>query len=1057
MLKKLSSLALCIFLASTTFASPVDEQAALSAAKAFLNEKGLSLNISERMSHRAKKANNNENDSYYYIFNSTNGGYVIASGDDKFYPILGYSDKGYIDFDNMPEGLESLLQSYKDAIDAFDNNADIATSQATRRSMSLAKYPIKPFLTKHWGQLAPFSSQNPKVNNTFCPCGCLTAVVGEIVGYYEYPTTLPSTTAYTTEMLGLEIPALPSYDIDWMNMLTNYSTQSYTDTEKAEASRFMNHLACLMKSDFFEDYTPTPVTNMTSAFKAMGYTTSSLTKHSSKMMNDWDEIIYDDLTNKRPVLLTGCNIKVNGSRHAFILDGYDQDGLYHVDWGFDGNANGFYRLSLLSPYNNTSSYTYMKDLYILYNIQPKVNGSIKREVPQFACLQTLSLSVSDNNLVIQRRNTTGAANSFKYGIALVDQDFNMLKVLAWDTLTYKAGQTVKKTWSVDDVSDIIDGTYRIYPVSQLLEGDGMWHFDQNNATYSCAQAEVANGSAKLTAMRSITYNSFEYDTSLQFVKGAARRFTLNYTNNTMEKLNRRIYLFEDDTPIQYTIINAPPTGSAEAEFFYFPQATGDFTLKLCTDTARTKIIYEIPVKVVSGISNKLTVDEYEIDNYDKENKMLYGNTFRIKVKITNTGSKDYNDYIRFLMRHGSWYDTKKPLVSIKAGESEWFEFESKDLIYKDSYPFDVRYKTSSTADPNTFSTNILSLTIQPREGIRMWDTAGKLYASAPTTEEVVVPENILAIDLSNENIDLPANVVPNSNPNTLYYVSYPIPSLEGRNQIVNGVADSIKLDDNYSCYIPIDFKADRIKYTRTFEKGFMGRRNQNNWSTIVLPFTVQRVYNTVDSVDIDWYKPGDDPTDFKNFWVREFYAEEGLHAYFTSTDQILANVPYIITVPGEYVAEDTCLVGKPLEFSAGGVDVISNFIVADGNNYNFQGSLSTQDVYGKYIFMLDEEDRGNHFIYNTDSTTVAPFRAYFTSDTKPRENAILRIASYVDLPRTANTDGIKVVAADTPRYTAVYNINGVAVRTAPSDLRPHDMLTGLPKGIYIINGKKYMT
>lgn len=1050
-------------MASFAFASPVDKQTALSAANAFIKEKGLSLSINDSRSFRAQKANGNTNESYYYIFNSPNGGYVIASGDDNLYPILGYSDKGYIDMDNLPSGLEALLQSYQDAIDAIESRevsvsteAIEAYSQGSKRSMSLTKYPIKPFLTKTWGQLAPFSSLNPVVNDNYCPCGCLTAVVAEVVGYYEYPTTMPATSAYTTTTLNLDIPALPSYDVEWMNLISNYSTQSYTTIEKNEVCKLMLQLACLMKSDFYEDYTPTPVSHITSAFKSLGYTTSSLTKHTAKIMNDWDEIMYDDLANGRPIIVTGRNIKKGASRHAFIFDGYDQDGLYHVDWGFDGNANGFYRLAQLSPYDNTTSYAYMKELYVLYNIQPKVNGTINKDVPDFACLQTISLSVSDNQLVIQRRNTKEATKTFKYGIGLVDEDFQLVKVIAWDTLTYKKDQTVKKTWVVSDVSDVPDGTYRIYPVSQLLDGDGLWHFDQNNSNNSCALAEITNGQAELSPIKCITYNSFECDSSLQFVRGAARRLTLNITNNTLEKLNRRYYLFEDEEPVHYTIATVAPTATADIEFLYFPAVEGNHKLRLCTDTLLQNIIYERDVKVVSSISNKLSVDAYEIDNYDRKNTILYGNTFRIRVKITNKNSKDYNDFVRLLLRHGSWYDTKKPLVSIKAGESIWLEFESNNLNYKDTYPFDVRYKSSSSSDPNTFNSNIFSIKITPREAVRMWDGNGKMTAIAPTTDKITIPEDILAIDLTADNIDLPKSVVPNSNPNTLYYVSYPIPSLKGKNQIINGIADSIKLEDGYSCYVPIDFKASKISYTRTFDKGFMGKRNQNHWTTMVLPFAVKNVYNTVDSVDIDWYKPGDSPEDFKNFWVREFYAEEGLQTYFVDAEEIRANVPYIVTVPGEYVSEDTCLVGKPLVFSATDADVISNFIVAGGNSYNFQGSLSTRDTYGKYIFMLDEENRGNHFVYNTDSTTVAPFRGYFTSEIKPREKSFLQIASYVTLPRTSAISEIRTVNTGKPKYAAIYNISGTKVKTVPGDLNPSEMLIGLPKGIYIINGKKYM-
>ncbi len=35
--------------------------------------------------------------------------------------------------------------------------------------------------------------------------------------------------------------------------------------------------------------------------------------------------------------------------HNFIIDGYDQDGLVHVNWGWHGQENGYFDIALLNP------------------------------------------------------------------------------------------------------------------------------------------------------------------------------------------------------------------------------------------------------------------------------------------------------------------------------------------------------------------------------------------------------------------------------------------------------------------------------------------------------------------------------------------------------------------------------------------------------------------------------------------------------------------------------------------------------------------------------------
>lgn len=39
--------------------------------------------------------------------------------------------------------------------------------------------------------------------------------------------------------------------------------------------------------------------------------------------------------------------------HAFVCDGYDGNGLFHFNWGWSGNGDGYYSLSVLNPYEST--------------------------------------------------------------------------------------------------------------------------------------------------------------------------------------------------------------------------------------------------------------------------------------------------------------------------------------------------------------------------------------------------------------------------------------------------------------------------------------------------------------------------------------------------------------------------------------------------------------------------------------------------------------------------------------------------------------------------------
>ncbi len=65
--------------------------------------------------------------------------------------------------------------------------------------------------------------------------------------------------------------------------------------------------------------------------------------------NDWTSIIMNELGNKRPVIYSGGNAN---SSHAFIIDGVDKDGKFHINWGWDGECNGYFDLNSLDPIND---------------------------------------------------------------------------------------------------------------------------------------------------------------------------------------------------------------------------------------------------------------------------------------------------------------------------------------------------------------------------------------------------------------------------------------------------------------------------------------------------------------------------------------------------------------------------------------------------------------------------------------------------------------------------------------------------------------------------------
>ena len=98
------------------FAAEVSQQEAMEKARAFMQQRQGDKKAMRRAQLTLDMQQTDAGQQLLYAFNMEGGGYVIASGDDRTIPILGYSLTGSIDAEGMPDNMRSWLQSYADDI-----------------------------------------------------------------------------------------------------------------------------------------------------------------------------------------------------------------------------------------------------------------------------------------------------------------------------------------------------------------------------------------------------------------------------------------------------------------------------------------------------------------------------------------------------------------------------------------------------------------------------------------------------------------------------------------------------------------------------------------------------------------------------------------------------------------------------------------------------------------------------------------------------------------------------------------------------------------------------
>jgi len=292
----------------------------------------------------------------YYIFNFNDStGYAIVGGDDRMPAIVGYSDRGTLNPDSLPVNLKSFLASYKATVEAVEkgDTAAVKNVKAAMTRVAGSYTPIAPLLGGiEWNQDAPFNNLCPKYDGKHSAAtGCVATAMAQIMRYWKYPSSLlESIPAYVSERYNIPVDSIPKgIGYDWNNMLENYNDK-YSEEQDFAVSTLMQHVAASVKMDYGQEsgaFDKDVIPALTNYF---GYD-----KNIIKMLNranfeweDWNGILQDELGKKRPIYYCGRSFVAG---HAFVCDGMDSDGYYHINWGWGGKSNDYFDITILNPNN----------------------------------------------------------------------------------------------------------------------------------------------------------------------------------------------------------------------------------------------------------------------------------------------------------------------------------------------------------------------------------------------------------------------------------------------------------------------------------------------------------------------------------------------------------------------------------------------------------------------------------------------------------------------------------------------------------------------------------
>ena len=266
-----------------------------------------------------------------------------------------------------------------------------------------------------------------------------------------------------------------------------------------------------------------------------------------------------------------------------------------------------------------------------------------------------------------------------------------------------------------------------------------------------------------------------------------------------------------------------------------------------------------------------------------------------------------------------------------------------------------------------------------------------------------------------------------------------------KNVIANGTAQKIVLsDDGGQFYCPQAFTARSISYTHNYSmETDIGKAK--GWETLALPFDVQKILHSTRG-EIVPFPSYNSSSIQKPFWLANFSGNG-----FRRTAAVLANEPYIIAMPNSKNYRNDYNLAGEVTFSADNVQVpktpsFSGTFVPAFGTVPQSSTVYALNVNNRHVKYSGNYDAGSRFIANLRD--VRPFEAYISNSST---RGIIEI-NFDD----GTTDMFDILLpTDENQEVTIHTLSGQQItRITQRDFET--IWQQLPKGVYIVNGKKWI-
>ncbi len=392
MKKILTILTISLLTAASLIGNPVSVQDAQTVASNFYNLKsqGQRSSASPALLYTRVEADGTVD---FYVFGFAPArGFVIVTANNNLTPVIGYSVESNFNTQFDKTGLNEWMNHAASHIHAAIQNNAPANAQinsewnayAQEININQAKSQVvTPLLSTMWGQDTFYNQYCPynSTDHQTCATGCVATSMAQIMKYWNYPSQGTGSFGYDNVPpnylwnYGVQSANFAGTTYNW-NLMPNQVTgansniaalmyqcgvaveMSYGDLNQGGSAAYTlaseapawKHTAQSAFATYFS-YNPSTLKGIVEA----NYTASA-----------WVTMLKTELIEGRPVQYVGYDTIFGG--HAWVCDGFDENDMFHMNWGWNGAGNGYFSLSSLS----SEGYNFSTKEAALIGIQPNV-------------------------------------------------------------------------------------------------------------------------------------------------------------------------------------------------------------------------------------------------------------------------------------------------------------------------------------------------------------------------------------------------------------------------------------------------------------------------------------------------------------------------------------------------------------------------------------------------------------------------------------------------------------------------------------------------------------